>query len=118
VFGCGGDRDKEKRPKMASAVEKYSDEMILTSDNPRSEDPNQIIKEMLPGLSKKKNFFVEVDRKKAIEKALLSATVQDVVLIAGNGHEQMQILKDKAIPFSDKEVTQQLVAAQYLSRKI
>lgn len=107
VFGCGGDRDKDKRPKMARVVEKYSDEMILTSDNPRSEDPHQIIKEMTQGLSKKEGFFVEVDRKKAIEKALLLANKEDIVLIAGRGHEQMQIFKDKAIPFSDKEVVEQ-----------
>lgn len=104
VFGCGGDRDKDKRPKMARSAEKYSDQIILTSDNPRSEDPFDIIEDMKQGLSKKEGFFVEVDRKKAIEKALLLANKEDVVLIAGRGHEQMQIFKDKVIPFSDKEV--------------
>jgi UDP-N-acetylmuramoyl-L-alanyl-D-glutamate--2,6-diaminopimelate ligase len=106
VVGCGGDRDKDKRPKMAYAAEKYSHVMILTSDNPRSEDPYQIIEEMLKGVIDKERCVIEVDRKKAIEKALSLATKEDIVLVAGRGHEQMQILRDKSVPFSDREVVQ------------
>jgi len=107
VFGCGGDRDQEKRPKMARVAEIYSDTVILTSDNPRSEDPEKIIHEMLKGITHKDNVYVEIDRKTAIEKALSLATSQDTVLIAGKGHESTQIFRDKVIPFSDKAVIEQ-----------
>jgi UDP-N-acetylmuramoyl-L-alanyl-D-glutamate--2,6-diaminopimelate ligase len=110
VLGCGGDRDKEKRPKMGTMAEKHADQVILTSDNPRSEDPLQIIQEMLGGIKDKQKCLVEVDRKKAIERALSLASKEDIVLIAGRGHEQMQIFQDKAIPLSDREVVEQYVA--------
>ena len=94
---------------MAHVAEKYSDVMILTSDNPRSEDPYQIIEEMLKGVIRKHGVFIEVDRQKAIEKALLLAHQEDTVLIAGKGHESTQIFKDKVIVFNDVDVVEKLV---------
>lgn len=103
VFGCGGDRDRGKRPKMGLAVAKHSDVIIVTSDNPRSEAPMKIIEDILPGLGRKK-YFIEVDRAKAIALALQQASADDVVLIAGKGHEDYQIIGDEKRPFSDKAV--------------
>jgi len=107
VFGCGGDRDRKKRPKMGHIAEKYSDVFWITSDNPRSEDPNNIIYEIQKGVSKEAYFRVQPDRKIAIEEALLEAQKGDVVIIAGKGHEQYQILKNTIIPFDDREVVRQ-----------
>ncbi|WKZ17624.1 MAG: UDP-N-acetylmuramoyl-L-alanyl-D-glutamate--2,6-diaminopimelate ligase [Candidatus Jettenia sp. CY-1] len=104
VFGCGGDRDRKKRPKMGHIAEKYSDLFWLTSDNPRSEDPCSIIHEIQKGLSSKAAFRIQPDRKIAIEEALLEAKSGDVVIIAGKGHEQYQISKDTMTPFHDHEV--------------
>lgn len=103
VFGCGGARDKEKRPKMAKISESLSDFTFVTSDNPRSEDPNKIIEEIVLGFSKK-DFLIESDRKLAIEKALEMATSNDIVVIAGKGHEKTQVYSHKTIPFDDREV--------------
>ena len=107
VFGCGGDRDRKKRPKMGHIAEKYSDVFWITSDNPRSEDPNNIIYEIQKGVSKEAYFRVQPDRKIAIEEALLEAQKGDVVIIAGKGHEQYQILKNTIMPFDDREVVRQ-----------
>jgi UDP-N-acetylmuramoyl-L-alanyl-D-glutamate--2,6-diaminopimelate ligase len=96
VFGCGGDRDKTKRPLMASVVEELSDYAIVTTDNPRTEEPQQIINEILGGF-KNKNFEVVVDRTQAIVAALRMAKDDDVVLIAGKGHEDYQIFKMKRL---------------------
>lgn len=104
LFGCGGDRDKLKRPKMAAVVEKFSDVAILTSDNPRSEDPESIIKEVLTGFTNRAGVVVEKDRKIAIEKAIRMAKKEDVVLIAGKGHENYQIFAHHTEHFDDKEV--------------
>lgn len=103
VFGCGGDRDKTKRPLMAGVVEDLSDFAIVTSDNPRSEDPQQIIREIVDGF-KKKNFKVVADRKTAIAEALSFAQKGDVVIIAGKGHEDYQIFKDETIAFDEREI--------------
>ncbi len=100
VFGCGGDRDKTKRPRMASVVEELSDFAIVTTDNPRSEDPQQIICEILVGF-KNKDFKVVLDRKEAILEALRLAKEGDVVIIAGKGHEDYQIFKEKTIAFDE-----------------
>lgn len=105
LFGCGGDRDKGKRPVMAQIAEKYSDEVIITSDNPRTEDPKAIINEILKGITKTKPL-VEPDRKLAIEQALRIARPDDVVLIAGKGHEDYQIIGTEKIHFSDFETAQ------------
>ena len=103
VFGCGGDRDKTKRPKMGAIVDQLSDLAIVTTDNPRSEDPQAIIKEILVGFKKHKPEVI-VDREEAIGKALQVAEKGDVVLIAGKGHEDYQIFKDRTISFDEREV--------------
>ena len=105
LFGCGGDRDATKRPKMGAIAERLSDKIVITSDNPRSEDPQQIITDILTGLKSinTQKVFVEPDRKKAIELLKNISTKKDVILIAGKGHEDYQILKDKTIHFDDRE---------------
>jgi UDP-N-acetylmuramoyl-L-alanyl-D-glutamate--2,6-diaminopimelate ligase len=103
VFGCGGDRDRGKRPLMAQVAEKYSDTVIVTSDNPRREDPEQIIDEIFSGF-KNKAALREVDRSNALQKAIDISRPGDVVLIAGKGHEDYQIVGDKTLSFSDVTV--------------
>ena len=103
VFGCGGDRDATKRPKMGAIAEKLADKVIVTSDNPRSEDPQQIITDILTGFKSLDNITVEADRGKAIALIKDIATENDVVVIAGKGHEDYQILADKTIHFDDRE---------------
>lgn len=102
VFGCGGDRDKTKRPIMGGVAEKYSDIVIVTSDNPRTEDPEEIIKDIVIGLTKE-NHIIEVHREKAIEKAISLAEKNDIILIAGKGHENYQVIGREKIHFDDKE---------------
>ncbi|MBI4711886.1 MAG: UDP-N-acetylmuramoyl-L-alanyl-D-glutamate--2,6-diaminopimelate ligase [Planctomycetes bacterium] len=106
VFGCGGDRDRGKRPLMGKIVEKLASIFIITSDNPRTEDPLSIIDDIKAGLRKKKSpsCYVEPDRYEAIKKAILMAKPNDLVLIAGKGHETGQIFKDVVKPFDDKQV--------------
>jgi UDP-N-acetylmuramoyl-L-alanyl-D-glutamate--2,6-diaminopimelate ligase len=104
VFGAGGDRDKTKRPKMGKIASELSNMMILTSDNPRSEDPLQIIRDITVGIKQSSEYIQEVDRARAIEKALSLASVGDVVLLAGKGHEDYQVIGNEKIHFSDKEV--------------
>lgn len=105
LFGCGGDRDSTKRPQMGAIAERLSDKIIVTSDNPRSEDPQQIITDILAGLKSinTQKVFVEADRGKAIELLKTISKPEDVVVIAGKGHEDYQILKDKTIHFDDRE---------------
>lgn len=102
VFGCGGDRDSSKRPQMAQIAETHADEVIVTSDNPRTEDPQQIIANILSGISRMKIVTVEPDRSAAIALAVARAGVQDVVVVAGKGHEDYQILADRTIAFDDR----------------
>lgn len=102
VFGCGGDRDKTKRPIMGGIAEKYSDIVIVTSDNPRTEDPEEIIKDIVVGLTKE-NHIIEIHREKAIEKAISLAEKNDIILIAGKGHENYQVIGREKIHFDDKE---------------
>jgi len=102
MFGCGGDRDKTKRPKMGRAAGEDSDLVIVTSDNPRSEEPMTIINEALLGVRERQTtFIVEEDRRAAIEVAIRSAKAGDIVLLAGKGHEKVQIFADGAVPFDD-----------------
>lgn len=108
IFGCGGDRDRTKRPKMAQAAEEYSDYCILTTDNPRSEDPAAIAQEAQRGFRKKDSHEIELDRRVAIEKAIRMATPDDIILIAGKGHETYQIFAHKTIEFDDAKVAKQL----------
>ena len=105
LFGCGGDRDRTKRPKMGQAAGEGSDFVVATSDNPRSEDPAAILAEIEPGLEATgAAYTVEVDRAAAIRLALEAAHPGDVVLVAGKGHEKEQILADRTVPFDDSEV--------------
>jgi UDP-N-acetylmuramoyl-L-alanyl-D-glutamate--2,6-diaminopimelate ligase len=104
VFGCGGDRDKGKRPLMAKIAERFSDEVVITTDNPRHEAPLAIIADILEGLSNSKKAHVEADRRLAIEYALQTAQKGDVVLIAGKGHETYQQIGDEKFSFDDVEV--------------
>lgn len=103
VFGCGGDRDATKRPKMGAIAEELADKVIVTSDNPRSEDPQQIITDILTGFKSVNDVIVEADRGKAIELIRKIANKNDVVVVAGKGHEDYQILNDKTIHFDDRE---------------
>ena len=105
VFGCGGDRDRAKRPLMGDAAGSGSDFVILTSDNPRSEDPTAIMNDALPGLQRTGvRYVLEPDRRKAIELAIHEADTGDMVLIAGKGHEKYQVTRDGEVPFDDAEV--------------
>ena len=112
VFGCGGERDKKKRPKMGMIASKYADFLIITSDNPRKEDPNSIIEDILAGV-KDADYLVEVDRKKAIKKAIELMQKGDAVLIAGKGHEKYQYIDGKKIRFNDKEVVLELLKSEF-----
>lgn len=109
VFGAGGDRDKTKRPLMAKAAKKFAKKLIITSDNPRSENPNDIIADILSGIVQDESVFVECERKKAIEKALEMQGEDDFVVILGKGDENYQEIKGVKYPFSDKEVVKELV---------
>ena len=112
VFGCGGDRDRAKRPLMGEAAGRGSDFVVLTSDNPRSEDPCAIINDALVGLQKTgTRYSVEPDRRKAIALALAEARPGDIVLIAGKGHEKMQVTRVGSHPFDDVEVAREALRA-------
>ena len=109
VFGCGGDRDKGKRPLMAEMALKYSDNVVITSDNPRTEEPQAIIQDIMAGVpsTARDKVTVMVDRKEAIHSALKTAQPGDVILIAGKGHEDYQIIGTTKFPFSDVQVAQE-----------
>lgn len=105
VFGCGGDRDKTKRPIMGEAAGELADFCVVTSDNPRSEDPHAIIQDILPGVEKTRCPYIVIeDRKQAIKYAMDNGSKGDVIVIAGKGHETYQILKDKTIHFDEREI--------------
>ena len=126
VFGCGGDRDREKRPLMGEIVARLCDLAIVTSDNPRTENPATIIDQILPGIRKAdgfeysaidlkkgfttKGYAVESDRRRAIELGILASRPQDAVLIAGKGHETYQILGTSVIDFDDREEARKALA--------
>ncbi|WP_413577209.1 UDP-N-acetylmuramoyl-L-alanyl-D-glutamate--2,6-diaminopimelate ligase [Bdellovibrio sp. HCB290] len=109
IFGCGGDRDKGKRPLMAEMALKFSDAVVVTSDNPRTEEPQTIIEDILKGVDAqdKTRVTVMVDRKEAIQTAIHKAQEGDVILIAGKGHEDYQIIGTTKFPFSDVQVAEQ-----------
>ncbi len=107
VFGCGGDRDENKRPKMGAVVETFSDLAIVTSDNPRSEDPEEIIRHILAGLKKPGEALVVVDREQAIHRAIQTAQPDDIVLIAGKGHETTQVFSHQTVAFDDRVIAGQ-----------
>jgi UDP-N-acetylmuramoyl-L-alanyl-D-glutamate--2,6-diaminopimelate ligase len=106
VFGCGGDRDRKKRPEMGRIAAELSHHVIVTSDNPRTEDPERIIRDILEGLPASASFQVVEDRETAIREALIQAVPGDTVIIAGKGHEDYQILGHKRIHFDDREIVQ------------
>ena len=110
VFGCGGDRDKGKRGPMGRAVQRFADVGVLTSDNPRFEAPDSIIKDVEAGLESPHQMLIEPDRAKAIALAIGQAQANDVVIIAGKGHEDYQEIRGERLPFSDVEVAQELLA--------
>jgi len=110
VFGCGGDRDRAKRPQMAAIAARHADRVYVTSDNPRSEDPKAIADEIRAGFPEDfKDFTLVLDRRKAIRQALLGARCGDIVLLAGKGHEQSQIIGSESVPFSDREEAERVL---------
>jgi len=110
VFGCGGNRDRTKRPLMGKVACRFSDHVIITSDNPRFEEPEEIIREIEHGVRGTfDNYDIVADRKSAIAKALKLASHEDIVVIAGKGHEDYQIIKDKVMPFDDREVAMKIL---------
>ena len=116
LFGCGGDRDATKRPKMGAIAQKLADKIVITSDNPRSEDPQQIITDILAGLKSVNPdiVVVEPDRGEAIALLKTIANNNDVVILAGKGHEDYQILKDKTIHFDDREQARKVFAGSVI----
>ncbi len=111
VFGCGGDRDTGKRPEMAKVAEQYSDQVIVTNDNPRTESPEKIAADIAAGFKNPQSITTELDRARAIHYAVRSAGMDDIVLIAGKGHEQQQIIGREAVAFSDVLEVQKLFNA-------
>jgi UDP-N-acetylmuramoyl-L-alanyl-D-glutamate--2,6-diaminopimelate ligase len=110
LFGCGGDRDRDKRPLMGAAAAELSDFVVLTSDNPRSEDPLAIMNDAMVGVRRHEvRYIAEPDREKAIGKVLAEAGPGDIVLLAGKGHETYQILRDRTIPFDDRAVARRIL---------
>ncbi|MHB1127118.1 MAG: UDP-N-acetylmuramoyl-L-alanyl-D-glutamate--2,6-diaminopimelate ligase [Bacillota bacterium] len=111
VFGCGGDRDRGKRPLMGEVAARLSDYCIITSDNPRTEDPEAIIADIIPGVLRVPGaqYRVVPDRRQAIGEALQIAQKKDLVMIAGKGHETYQIIKDRVLPFDDREVAREFL---------
>ena len=110
VFGCGGNREKEKRPIMGQISQKYSDLTIITSDNPRYENPEDIIKDILEGIDRSKdNYLIIEDRKEAIRESIYRARKGDIILIAGKGHENYQIVNDNIFEFDDKQVAKEII---------
>ena len=109
VFGCGGERDKGKRPLMGQVADEYADQIVITSDNPRGEDPQSIINDILP---LKKAVVVEPDRERAIAYAIKHSEVKDIVLIAGKGHENYQEIAGVRHDFDDREVAKRYLRCQ------
>jgi UDP-N-acetylmuramoyl-L-alanyl-D-glutamate--2,6-diaminopimelate ligase len=130
VFGCGGDRDRSKRPLMGAVAARLSDLVIITSDNPRSEDPNQIIEEVKRGIvlpadraggsrpPKSTPYLAISDRKTAIERAVREAASGDLVLIAGKGHEKYQVIGERTLPFDDVEVARAALARRRAGSRV
>jgi len=112
VFGCGGDRDRGKRPLMGAAAAELADTIVLTDDNPRNEDPAEIVRDIRGGLADHRDVTVIHDRRAAIRAALERATPGDVVLIAGKGHETEQIQGAEKRPFDDRAVAAELLGGR------
>ncbi|MBF0494930.1 MAG: UDP-N-acetylmuramoyl-L-alanyl-D-glutamate--2,6-diaminopimelate ligase, partial [Candidatus Omnitrophica bacterium] len=114
VFGCGGSRDRKKRPLMGAVSSKMSDFTVLTSDNPRSERPEDILAEIETGMAGK-NYAVVPDRKEAIRSAIDMARKNDMILIAGKGHEDYQVFADRTVHFSDQETALEILKTMGLT---
>ncbi len=110
VFGCGGDRDKEKRPQMGKIADEKSDIFWLTNDNPRSEAPLDIIDNVKAGIKSGRSFHIQTNRHKAIAEAISEAKDDDLILIAGKGHEKYQIIKDTIVSFDDREIVEKILS--------
>ena len=117
VFGCGGDRDRGKRPLMGAVASRYADDVIVTSDNSRSEDPETIIREILEGMDPQKPCRVIPDRKSAIREAVLTAKKGDLILLAGKGHEEYEITKEGRKPFFEREIVLSAFAERQKERQ-
>lgn len=109
LFGCGGDRDREKRLLMAKACERYADFIIVTSDNPRTEEPQKIVEDILPGLSGKVPFTVILDREEAIRYSLMQSLPGDTVVLLGKGHETYQIIGKEKLPFDERKIVDEIL---------
>lgn len=109
VFGCGGNRDQGKRSRMGEVAARYASTVIVTSDNPRNEDPLRIVHDIVAGIPADSSCYKEVDRKKAIQQAVKMAQPDDIILVAGKGHESTQQIGEKIYPFSDKDIIKQLL---------
>ena len=119
LFGCGGDRDRSKRPLMGMAAAELSDFVVLTSDNPRSEDPLAIMNDAMVGVRRFDTpHLAEPDRERAIRKAIEGAAPGDVVILAGKGHETYQILRDGPVPFDDREVARRVLRGFGYTRSV
>ncbi len=112
LFGCGGDRDRSKRPLMGAVAARLSDLVVLTSDNPRSEPPEAILEEIRRGIppARAEDTLVLPDRREAIARALETAGPGDVVVIAGKGHEAYQVLRERSVPFDDRQVAREALS--------
>ncbi|WP_320668182.1 UDP-N-acetylmuramoyl-L-alanyl-D-glutamate--2,6-diaminopimelate ligase [Prochlorococcus sp. MIT 1307] len=117
LFGCGGDRDRGKRPQMGMIASQLADRVIITSDNPRTEDPKQIFKDILAGIPSNIEVNVEVDRSLAIRLAIDEASYDDVVLVAGKGHEDYQIIGAKKVYFDDREEANKALGRKLINNK-
>lgn len=114
IFGCGGDRDRTKRPRMGRVAEVWSDQVIVTSDNPRSEDPERIIEEIASGMERRGDAVFVPDRREAIALGIRMARESDTVLVAGKGHEDTQEIRGTKIPFDDRQVAREYLAERGL----
>jgi len=103
IFGCGGDRDKSKRKIMGEIIDKYSNNIIVTNDNPRNEDQNVIANNIISGIKESSNFSIILDRRKAIKNSLNKKFLNNIIMILGKGHETHQIINNKSIALNDKD---------------